>query len=119
MSDILIKNMKMPENCLHCGFSHMASDCLKIWIICKPKDISVADGDAVKDGRPDWCPLVEVPSADVAEARHGKWIEQEDGFGDTYYDCSCCGESFCLIEGTPADNMYNFCPNCGAKMDGE
>lgn len=60
-----------------------------------------------------------IPSADVVEVRHGKWIEQEDGFGDTYYDCSCCGESFCLIEGTPTDNMYNFCPNCGARMDGE
>lgn len=57
-----------------------------------------------------------IPSADVAEVRRGKWIEQEDGFGDTYYDCSCCGESFCLIEGTPTDNMYNFCPNCGADM---
>lgn len=71
MSDILIKNMKMPENCLHCGFSHMASDCLKIWIICKPKDISVTDGDAVKDGRPDWCPLVEVPTP------HGDLIDRD------------------------------------------
>ena len=62
--------------------------------------------------------IKNIPSADVAEVRHGKWIEQEDGFGDTYYDCSCCGEPFCLIEGTPTDNMYNFCPNCGADMRG-
>ena len=60
--------------------------------------------------------IEEIPSADVAEVKHGKWIEQEDGFGDAYYDCSCCGESFCLIDGTPTDNMYNFCPNCGARM---
>lgn len=71
MSDILIKDTKMPENCLHCGFSHMASDCLKIWIICKPKDISVTDGDAVKDGRPDWCPLIEVPTP------HGRLIDAD------------------------------------------
>ena len=63
--------------------------------------------------------IKNIPSEDVAKVRHGKWIEQEDGFGDTYYDCSCCGESFCLIEGTPTDNMYNFCPNCGADMRGE
>lgn len=62
--------------------------------------------------------IKNIPSADVVEAKHGKWVEQEDFLGDTYYDCSCCGESFCLIEGTPTDNMYNFCPNCGAKMDG-
>ena len=71
MADILIKNMKMPKDCLHCDFSHMASDCLKIWIICKPKDISVTDGDAVKDGRPDWCPLIEVPTP------HGRLIDAD------------------------------------------
>ena len=60
-----------------------------------------------------------IPSADVAPIKRGEWIEQEDGFGDTYYDCSCCGESFCLIEGTPTDNMYNFCPNCGSYNGGE
>jgi len=48
--------------------------------------------------------------------RKGHWIEQEDFNGDTYYDCSECKESFCLIEGTPTDNLYNFCPNCGAEM---
>lgn len=47
----------------------------------------------------------------------GHWIEQEDFNGDTYYDCSECGESFCLIEGTPTDNLYKYCPNCGAKME--
>jgi len=46
----------------------------------------------------------------------GKWIEKEGWDGDVYYECSICGEPFCLIEGTPTDNMYNFCPNCGAKM---
>lgn len=85
MSDILIKNMKMPVDCLHCGFSHMASDCLKIWIICKPKDISVTDGDAVKEGRPDWCPLIEVPTPHGrlidADALKKKWLEVESRMG--------------------------------------
>ena len=49
----------------------------------------------------------------------GHWIEKDGYDGDTYYDCSECGESFCLIEGTPTDNLYNYCPNCGAKMEGE
>ena len=46
----------------------------------------------------------------------GHWIEKDGFDGDTYYDCSECGESFCLIDGTPTDNLYNHCPNCGAKM---
>ena len=46
----------------------------------------------------------------------GRWIVKEGFDGDEYYDCSECGESFCLIDGTPTDNLYNYCPNCGAKL---
>lgn len=48
----------------------------------------------------------------------GEWIEKEVFDGDVAYECSECGELFCLIDGTPADNLYNFCPNCGARMKG-
>lgn len=52
--------------------------------------------------------------------RHGRWIEKEDwNVDDYYYTCSACGEDFVTIDGTPSDNLWNFCPNCGAKMDGE
>ena len=59
-----------------------------------------------------------VPAADVVAVVHGRWLEQEAPNMDTYYDCSACGESFCFIEGSPKDNLYTYCPNCGAKMDG-
>ena len=49
----------------------------------------------------------------------GHWEEEEMYDGDVAYRCSECGEEFCLIEGTPIDNLYNYCPNCGAKMEGE
>lgn len=55
----------------------------------------------------------------LKQQKTGRWIEQEGYDGDTYYDCSECGESFCLIDGTPTDNLYNYCPNCGAKMEVE
>ena len=51
-----------------------------------------------------------------AEQKSGKWIERDGWDGDVYYECSVCEEPFCLIDGTPTDNMYNYCPNCGAKM---
>ena len=60
--------------------------------------------------------LGEKKSADVVERKRGEWIEVEFGWDDVYYDCSVCGESFCLIDGTPTDNMYNFCPSCGSDM---
>ena len=48
-----------------------------------------------------------IPSADVVEVRHGRW-EQDDEFV-----CSVCG--YKMIVGGGA---YNYCPNCGARMDG-
>lgn len=52
------------------------------------------------------------------ERKTGRWIEQDDGWDGTYYECSECKEAFTLIDGTPSDNLYNFCPNCGADMRG-
>lgn len=46
----------------------------------------------------------------------GEWIPKEDSFLDIYYECSCCGGEFYLVEGTPDMNDYFFCPNCGADM---
>ena len=61
--------------------------------------------------------IKNMPAADVAPVVHGHWIEQEDGNLDTYYTCSSCKEDFDLIAGTPCENLYNYCPSCGAKMD--
>ena len=49
--------------------------------------------------------------------KHGEWIEQD--WDDGVYKCSACGEEWCFMEGTPENNYTNYCPNCGARMDGE
>ena len=49
---------------------------------------------------------------DVAPARHGQWIEQEKYTFGTMYDCSICDNRI-LDNG----HSWNYCPNCGAKMD--
>ena len=59
-----------------------------------------------------------MPSAQPQRPK-GKWIEQDDGWDGVYYECSVCKEPFTLIDGTPKDNLYNFCPNCGAEMRGD
>lgn len=51
-----------------------------------------------------------IPAADVVEVRHGRWVDsEEDGH------LSICG-----VCNYPVDRFYktNYCPNCGAKMDG-
>lgn len=58
--------------------------------------------------------LNEIPAANVAEVRHGRWVEASDGDGVV---CSECGTDFCtMIHET---EKFRFCPNCGARMDKE
>ena len=52
------------------------------------------------------------------EPKRGRWMECEDGWGDTHYQCSECGLEWILNDGTPEENNMNYCPHCGA-MDGE
>ena len=57
-----------------------------------------------------------IPAADVAPVRHGRWEKQRG-----IYSCSECGMT-CPYD-VQADVIEywacNYCPNCGAKMDGE
>ena len=57
-----------------------------------------------------------IEDADVVEVRHGRWIFEHDPINDPkkYFIrivCSCCG--------LKTGQVSNFCPMCGAKMDGE
>ena len=55
----------------------------------------------------------DAPAADVAPVVHGRWVEKEKYTFGIMYDCSLC-ENRILDNGHP----WNYCPNCGAKMDG-
>lgn len=50
--------------------------------------------------------------ADVAPVRHGEWMERA-----CRPTCSLCGFSGSLIDAPISP--FKYCPNCGAKMDGE
>lgn len=67
--------------------------------------------------------MVDAPAADVTEVRHGEWKADTDEYEicATEFTCSCCKESFASSEMTDEDflQMMKYCPNCGAKMDGE
>lgn len=47
-----------------------------------------------------------IPAADIAEVRHGRWVE--DGFQGI--KCSMCDKRPTLLVKT------HYCPNCGALM---
>jgi rubrerythrin len=63
--------------------------------------------------------LNKAPAADVVPVVRSRWREREDRYyGWNVWECMNCHEEFILEEGTPVDNEYKFCPNCGAKMEG-
>nr|DAF00472.1 MAG TPA: zinc-ribbon domain protein [Herelleviridae sp.] len=59
--------------------------------------------------------IMDIPAADVAPVRHGRWIDKGE-----YAVCTeCGGRSGTQYDGVePISLMTQFCPNCGAKMDG-
>ena len=57
--------------------------------------------------------ISDMPAADVAPVRHGRWEEASDGDGIV---CPFCRTDFCTI--IYDTEYFNYCPNCGAKMDG-
>ena len=54
-----------------------------------------------------------LPTVDAVEVKHGWWIELPSMEPD--YKCSECGRSYAWWEPSEA----HYCPNCGAKMDGD
>lgn len=57
--------------------------------------------------------LMAAPTIDITPAKHGRWIPAEFPFEDEYQDCSNCG--YKAVWGF----RYNYCPKCGARMDGD
>lgn len=54
--------------------------------------------------------LMEIPPADVAPVRHGRWERTADGAAL----CTACKRKM-----NPSQYGYAFCSLCGAIMDGE
>lgn len=53
------------------------------------------------------CGMLNVPSVDVQPVKRGEWGKRAYG----RLQCSYCGKC--------EDVATDFCPNCGARMDGE
>lgn len=94
----------MPSNCMGCPYE-MYVNCI-VYKAFSARDYS--------DCRHPECPLVEMPSADVVEVRHGHWLL--DSSGAEF--CSECGE-YPFDDGEYHISGWSskYCPNCGAKMD--
>ena len=58
----------------------------------------------------------DIPTVEVEPVRHGRWIERKSlhAEGDISAKCSACKKDVQYL-----GNPLNYCPNCGARMDGE
>ena len=70
-----------------------------------------APGIEVVDECPsDWDSPEDEIYNELEPVRHGKWIDKSGGIEGAWNYCSVCGER--------AIELYDYCPNCGAKMCG-
>ena len=56
--------------------------------------------------------IMDIPAADVAPVRHGRWEIVIGSNGKEYMVCTCCRVSQDLT------GVFTYCPNCGCRMDG-
>ena len=61
--------------------------------------------------------LLDSTTADVVEVRHGKWVHTD--YAMHWLGKDECSE--CTYHTSDRDDLshFNFCPNCGARMDGD
>ena len=64
-------------------------------------------------------PLIdEQPTVDAVPVRHGKWIDEGYYADNTNVKAWHCSECNWHMLGY-GDELFRFCPSCGAKMDAE
>ena len=53
------------------------------------------------------------PHTEVAPVKHGRWVKEGD-----FLICLECESEINIKNSLGVENHKNYCPNCGAKMDG-
>lgn len=62
---------------------------------------------------------LDLPAADVAEVKRGKWVKPHWRNSVSCANCSICGAEAYHYDFHGVQKTYRYCPNCGAKMGAE
>ena len=94
---------------------YIKRDAVLDYLTIMPIDIGFSDIDRVIDF------VKELPAADVAPVKHGKWVRARgmmppEAFG--VYECSVCGWMQDYHIPTRMREKTPFCPGCGARLEG-
>ena len=85
-------------------------------------EAALADFEACNAENPRWTPqrvktlLLRQPAADVADVVHEKWL-LDRWPSWPHRECSRCKIMIPRTKEVP-DQYWQYCPNCGARMDG-
>lgn len=65
--------------------------------------------------------IEDAPTIEAEPVKHGRWVEKPlDNFRKVEVQCSMCGWRGVDNYDSYVDICdFNYCPNCGAKMDAE
>lgn len=66
---VLVKGMRMPENCIKCPMC-FGGMCYVMPAEVDESRVAPTVEEALKQGKPDWCPLIEIPA-------HGRLIDAD------------------------------------------
>ena len=71
---------------------------------------------------PNWNDAVSLvgsaPTVDAVQVKQGRWIKCTHHHWEDRYECSKCGYDT-EVDTVMEKPIYNFCPYCGARMDGK
>ena len=70
-----------------------------------------------------WNAVLEIlekePTADVVEVKHGEWkVKEFKSTNRKFITCSVCNLVIDSLYHKIDENEFDYCPYCGAKMDG-
>lgn len=66
------------------------------------------------------CTVIDLQPTIAAEpVKHAQNVYWEEKYDHTEFLCSACRGTIGCVEGGSMDGAeFNYCPNCGAKLDG-
>lgn len=65
------------------------------------------------------CFVEQMPTVEAVEAVHGRWEREHDGGRFVCSNCRSVKVSYEMLSFFISTGRWKYCPNCGAKMDGE
>ena len=101
--------------------SYFADDFAEYWVDRQPTIAPSAQPDLSSYSDKLWRAAYERGKAEAQPRRlRGRWVETERRgvlAGAKYYKCDICAQPIVVVDSTPMNDGYNYCPRCGSQME--